>query len=118
MIVQPIESLYEECGNRVLANKKRIALIKEIGSSSKLDNILELLETNLSTGNLDKVYKIIVNELFYEIVPSGLITLLYNAYNNVKDKSLLINELKESYIIRGAKSAVFAWTPILTREIH
>ena len=118
MIVQPIESLYGECGNRVLANKKRIALIKEIGNSSKLDSILESLDANLSTGNLDKVYGIIANELFYEIVPSGLITLLYNAYNNVKDKNLLINELKESYIIRGVKSAVFAWTPILTRESH
>lgn len=113
-MIQPIKELYEEEGNRVSASKKRIGKIKEsIGDKCRIDEIFSRLESSLKHGNLDMVMTIIMNELFYEVVSSSFVMDVYKSYINSNDRELFIDKLKESYIIRGIKSARFAWTPLV-----
>lgn len=115
MIIQPIKELYGEKGNRVSASKLRISKIKEsIGDRNRIDGIFCRLKECLDNGELDRVMNILVNELFYEVISAKFITDIYSTYRIVKDKELFIEKLKESYIIRGIKSARFAWTPLLS----
>lgn len=116
MIIQPIKELYDEGDNIIVANKKRICMIKrhakdDVYLRCKFDELLE----NLEKCNLDRVQSILTNELFYEFINMPYVRALHVAYGKINDKENFIMKLKESYILRGVNSIKFAWTPIIKR---
>lgn len=116
MMIQPIKSLYGQEGNRYTANKLRILKIKgNVENTSFIDSKFDELSECFSLGKLDKAMSIIVDELFYEVVSEKYICRIYDAYKGSSDKGHFMSNLKESYKLRGVKSIVCTWSPIISR---
>lgn len=116
MVVTPIDRLYVEGGNRLTANNIRKQIIKaNADNCSYLENTFKKLRASLEDNNLDSIMYILTEELFYEVIHTDLVVNLHNSYIKTIDKDSFINSLIDSYKIRGYKSAVFAWMPLLLR---
>lgn len=121
MIIKPIKELYGENDNIVTANQKRISMIKaNIANESELHNKFVELSEHLESGNLDAVSEIITNNLFYEEVPSDFIMGLNKLYisGRPRQRKVLIEQLEESYKLKGIRSAGFAWRQVILRRIN
>jgi len=122
MVIQPVLQLYEEDGNRQIANRNRIIKVRHIMSNYEVDesylNICFIrLSESLTNKDKTNTKEILQDELFFEVIHISLIVNLHKAYFAVKDKETLIYALKESYLIRGEAGAMFAWMPIVLRFI-
>lgn len=116
MVVTPIDRLYVEGGNRLTANNMRKQIIKaHTDNCSYLEHTFEKLRVSLDNNNLESTMNILTEELFYEVIHTDLVESLHKSYTKAIDKDSFVNSLIDSYKIRGYKSAVFAWMPLLLR---
>ena len=75
----------------------------------------DFLKQALDKGDLHYTKSVISGKLFYEEIDDESIRDLYNKYIQKEDKESFIDELKQSFLVRGYKGYNFCWTYIINR---
>ena len=120
MIIKALQEIIYECDNDLLAaSKVRVSKVKDV-MNNRLNILIlfDALEECLNKKSLDCVSVIVRKGLFYEEVDSECIELLYHKYNQKKDKDdkeNFIEELKQSFLVRGYKGYNFCWSYIINK---
>lgn len=105
-----------ENGNIIERNKLRINLIKN-NDFKKVSVLFKKVQYCIENKFLFELKIILQDELYFEIIPNKFLDNLVNTYNKI-DKSIqnqYINELKQSYMIRGTKGIRFSLGGIINK---
>ena len=117
MIIKALQEIIYECDNDLLAASKiRVFNVKKaMNDELTIKVTFDLLKHTLDKGDLDYTKYVISRKLFYEEIDDKNIRDLYNKYIKKNDKESFIDELKQSFLVRGYKGYNFCWTYIINR---
>lgn len=106
-----IRNIYEGM-DIIVGNKKRIDSIKR---SIKEGTSILRLETLLETNNIMEIKTYLQNNIFFEIIEEDFVHIIIKTYNSTDSKNDLLDELRESYNLKGVKGILFSWGRVLSK---
>lgn len=117
MIIKALQEIIYECDNDLLAASKiRVFNVKKaMNDELTTKAAFDLLKQALDKGDLHYAKSVISGKLFYEEIDDESIRDLYNKYIQKEDKESFIDELNQSFLVRGYKGYNFCWTYIINR---
>lgn len=117
MIIKTIDEISIQCENVVEANKLRMKNIQNnIKDLAAIEITFFSLEKAILRRDIESINNIISKRLFFEKVCTDFECELINSYEKQINKKYFMDELRKSYVMRGAKGLQFAWMPIILRK--
>ena len=115
--IKALQEIIYECDNDLLAASKiRVFNVKKAMNDELTIKVsFDLLKQALDKGDLHYTKSVISGKLFYEEIDDESIRDLYNKYIQKEDKKSFIDELKQSFLVRGYKGYNFCWTYIINK---